>query len=36
MLHYPIFEEVIVWIHIQRKIILKMESDLWKVIIHSA
>lgn len=36
ILYYPILEKVIMWIHIQSKIILKMEDDFWKSIIYTA
>lgn len=33
---YPIWEKVVMGIHMQRKIILKMEGDGWKSIIYTA
>jgi hypothetical protein len=33
---YPIWEKVLMGIHMQRKIILKMEGECWESIIYTA
>jgi hypothetical protein len=36
MSYYPIWEKVLMGIHMQRKIVLKMEGDGWESIIYTA
>lgn len=36
MSRYPVWKKVLMWIHMQCKIILKMEGDGWETIVNTA